>query len=105
MPQFDVYPNSGASADVIPFIVDIQSDLLADLETRVVIPLRRRDKFPVKVLPNRLTPVLMVQGIECVLETPKMAAVPLRVLRPAQTSLADRRAEITGAIDFLVQGY
>ncbi len=105
MAQFDVYTNGSFGAEATPFFLDIQSDLLADLDTRLVIPLRRRDRFPVKVLPNRLTPVLTIRGIECVLETPKMAAVPARMLQSVQVRLTDRRAEITGAIDFLVQGY
>ena len=105
MAQFDVYPNSGASAHSTPFLVDVQSDLLADLETRLVIPLRRRDRFPTKVLPSRLTPVFSVQGTECLLETPKMAAVPLRILKTPTGTLADSRTEITGAIDFLVHGF
>lgn len=105
MAQFDVYPNSGASAHATPFLVDVQSDLLADLETRLVIPLRRRELFPAKVLPSRLTPVFSVRGMECVLETPKMAAVPLRILKNPVTTLVGCRTEITGAIDFLVQGY
>lgn len=105
MAQFDIYPNSGPGARTTPFVVDVQSDLLDDLDTRIVIPLRRRDAFPVSVLPTRLTPLVEVQGIECLLETPKMAAVPARILQQPAGSLIDRRNELTGAIDFLVHGF
>ncbi len=70
-----------------------------------MIPLRRRDAFPANVLPTRLTPLIEVQGVECLLETPKMAAVPARILHRPLGSLAARRDELTGAIDFLIHGF
>jgi toxin CcdB len=105
MAQFDVFRNSGAGAQTTPFIVDVQSDLLADLETRMVIPLRRRDAFSASILPTRLTPILEIQGIECLLETPKMAAVPTRILKHPVGTLTGARNAVTGAIDFLVHGF
>jgi len=105
MAQFDVFPNSGPGAQITPFLVEVQSDLLRDLDTRMVIPLRRRDKFAVQILPTRLTPDFVVQDIACLLETPKMAAVPERILKDSVGSLAERREDITGAIDFLIHGY
>lgn len=105
MAQFDVFPNNGPGAQTTPFVVDVQSDLLGDLGTRVVIPLRRRDTFPAQILPTRLTPVFALQDIACLLETAKMAAVPERILKNPVGSLAARRDEITGAIDFLVHGF
>lgn len=47
MPRFDVYLNTGAQAATTPYLLDVQSDLLQGLETRIVVPLRRRDRFPV----------------------------------------------------------
>lgn len=105
MAQFDVFANSGAGGQTTPFVVDVQSDLLGDLDTRMVIPLRRRDAFPAQMLPTRLTPVFTLHDIACLLETSKMAAVPERILEKPVGSLADRRNEITGAIDFLIHGF
>ena len=40
MPQFAVYLNRNLrSSDLFPFLVDVQSELLRDLETRVVLSL------------------------------------------------------------------
>jgi toxin CcdB len=40
MAQFDVYPNpSQVSQAHYPYLVDVQSSLLSDLATRIVIPL------------------------------------------------------------------
>ena len=83
----------------------MQSDLLDGLETRIVIPLRRLDTFPKVKLSTRLTPVLTIQGNELLLETPKMGAVPQRILKSPVTSLASEQARIIAALDFLFQGY
>jgi len=53
MPRFDVYRNNGEHAEVTPYLLDVQSDLLQGLETRIVVPLRRRDRFPVTNLPTK----------------------------------------------------
>jgi len=52
MALYDVYRNPHApSRELIPFIVDIQSDLIAQLPTRLVAPLSTR-KVDIKVPPN-----------------------------------------------------
>jgi toxin CcdB len=60
MARFDVYRNTGPHAETTPYLLDVQSDLLHGLETRVVVPLRRRDRFPAGRLPERLTPVFAI---------------------------------------------
>jgi toxin CcdB len=89
----------------IPYLLDVQSDLLHGLETRVVIPMRRRDRFPAATIPDNLTPTFKVEGIECILETPKLAAVPRRLLKKPVASLAASQFQITAALDFLFQGF
>jgi len=103
--RFEVFRNSGAQASDVPFLLDVQSDLLQGLETRVVVPLRRSDRFPVVRIPHRLMPVFEIEGIACLLETPKLAAVPLRLLKQPVLSLSDKQSVITGALDFLFQGF
>lgn len=105
MARFDVYRNTGKHASDIPYLLDVQSALLDGLETRVVVPLRRRDRFPACVVPARLTPVFLVEDMECLMETPKLAAVPVRMLNTPVLSLADAQAAVTGALAFLFQGY
>ena len=105
MARFDVYPNPGTHATTTPYLLDVQSDLLDGLDTRMVIPLRSLKTFPNVKLSNRLTPVLTVQGEELLLETPKMGVVPQRVLKTPVTSLAGEQAQISAALDFLFQGY
>ena len=106
MARFDVYPNPGDYRKTTPYLLDVQSDLLADLDTRVVLPLRRLKNFPDVALSDRLTPRLKLDGEEFLLETPKMAAVPKRILRsPATTLSQSQQDKITVALDFLFHGY
>lgn len=105
MARYEVFRNSGPHADDVPYLLDVQSDLLHGLDTRIVIPLRRRDRFPASRIPQRLTPVFEVEGVDCMLETPKLAAVPLRLLKQPVKSLAAEQAAIAGALDFLFQGF
>lgn len=105
MARFDVYANPGAHASTTPYLLDVQSNLLDALDSRMVIPLRSLEHFAQVKLPTRLTPVLSIQGKEYLLETPKMGAVPRRVLKDCVASLNDEQARITAALDFLFQGY
>lgn len=105
MARFEVFRNSGTHVDHVPYLLDVQSDLLQGLNTRVVVPLRRRDSFPANRIPQRLTPLFEIEGIACMLETPKLAAVPLRLLKQPVCSLSTEQAVITSALDFLFQGF
>jgi toxin CcdB len=105
MARFDVYANPGEHARTTPYLLDVQSNLLDGLDSRMVIPLRDLAHFPKVKLSMRLTPVLRINGKDFLLETPKMGAVPQRILKTAVASLAHEQVQITGALDFLFQGY
>ena len=105
MARFDVYPNPGSHSTTTPYLLDVQSDLLDGLESRMVIPLRNLKHFPNVRLSPRLTPVLIILGEEFLLETPKMGAIPQRILKTPVTSLEGNQAQVTAALDFLFQGY
>jgi toxin CcdB len=58
LPQFAVYRNeSPRTKAAFPLLVDVQSDLLEDLHTRVVIPLTKLPALAKKPMAN-LMPVL-----------------------------------------------
>jgi toxin CcdB len=105
MARFDVYANPGRHGTTTPYLLDVQSDLLDALDSRMVIPLRSLRHFPNVKLSSRLTPVLTIEGEDFLLETPKMGAVPRRMLKAPVTSLARAQDQITAALDFLFQGY
>ncbi len=103
--RFDVYPSSDSHANTTPYLLDMQSDLLDGLDSRIVNPLRSLKHFPKVVLSTRLTPVLTIEGDDFLPETPKMGAVPQRILKSPVTSLALEQDRINAALDFLFQGY
>ena len=105
MARFDVYANPGTHAKTTPYLLDVQSELLDGLDSRMVIPLRSVVHFANVKLPTRLTPVIHIKGSDYLLETPKMGAVPQRILKTPLVSLADAQAQITAAMDFLFHGY
>lgn len=105
MARFDVYANPGSHAATTPYLLDVQSDLLNGLDSRMVIPMRSLKHFPKVKLSTQLTPVFTIDGESYLLETPKMGAVPLRVLKSRVTSLAPAQDQITAAMDLLFQGY
>jgi toxin CcdB len=105
MARFDVYRNTGPLATSTPYLLNVQCSLLDGLDTRIVIPLRRVDKFPNVNLAKDLTPVFDIEGVSCILETPKLAAVPTRLLKNYVMSLSDQQNLISNALDRLFHGY
>lgn len=105
MAQFTVYRNKSARTKALfPFLVDIQSDLLEDLQTRVVIPLSKAGTLTKKPL-SHLTPILKFEGEAYMLMTPELTAMARNDLGPAAGSLASQREAILGAVDFLLTGF
>jgi toxin CcdB len=100
MAQFDVYRNASASKEAVPYLLDIQNDMLDHLKTRVVIPLVALD-HPA----THLNPAVEIEGRAMMLSTQEMAGVPVSVLGERVVSLAERRDELVHAVDFLVTGF
>ena len=105
MPQFAVYLNKNLrSRSSFPMLVDVQSELLKDLETRVVIPLVKRAAFTSFPL-GLVMPMVEVEGEAYMLMTPQLAGVSLADLGPhTGTVAADCRA-ISTAMDILLRGF
>lgn len=105
MARFSIYENSGEHAKNTPFLLDVQTDLLSGLDTRVVIPLRRASLYKKVNLPPDLMPIFSIKGNEFALETPKMAAVPLKLLRKEVGNLKAEQYLVITAIDRLFHGF
>lgn len=104
MAALDIHPNPDErTRRAIPFVVELQSNLLRDLDTRLVAPLVPAERYRTAI--PRLNPVVPVEGSPHVLLTQQLAAVPVRVLsgQPVGNAEEDRYA-IIAAIDFLVTG-
>jgi toxin CcdB len=104
MPQFSVCRNKNPQTrEAIPFLLDIQNDLLAGLETRVVVPLCPASAMQGRTL-RTLMPILEVEGKSFFMLTPQMAGVPKGELGAPVAQLEQHRFEIIAAVDFLLTG-
>lgn len=102
MKQFDLYRNGNPrTREAIPLLLDVQSDLLASLNTRMVIPLSRAKGLAGI---NRLMPEVTVGEERLLLLTPQMAGISRRELGEPIGSLAHLRLDIIAAIDLLISG-
>lgn len=104
MAQFEVFANpSRASKRRVPYLLDVQHDLLDGLATRVVVPLVPPDVLSGHAI-DRLTPKLTVKGRALLMLTPEVAGVPRGALGKKVADLEAHRAEIIGALDLLLAG-
>jgi toxin CcdB len=100
-----VYRNKNPRTKVVfPLLVDVQSDLLEPLSTRVVVPLTRAAVLTKKPL-SHLTPEISFDAERYVLMTPQLAGINRSELGPLAGTVADERQTILAALDFLLTGF
>jgi toxin CcdB len=104
MQQFDVLRNPfPASRERQPFLVALQSDLLArTLDTVVVAPLERAETG---TFADRLNPRVIMHGAPFALITQEVVTVRKSALRDSVGSLAAEREKIIAALDLLFTGF
>jgi toxin CcdB len=102
--QFDVFENpSPRMRDAYPYVVDVQSDLLSALATRMVVPLAVTT-LAATDLPRQLCPVITVNGKPLMLVPFEAAPLDKRLLKAEITSLRSRSHEIVAAMDAVLSG-
>jgi toxin CcdB len=101
MPQFDLFKNPRGG--LFPLLLDIQTDLLAALATRVVVPVATVKRYGAKPI-SRLNPVIPIRGVDHILVFQELAAIPLSALGLSIDSLVSRRAELIAAVDLIFTG-
>ncbi|USD64469.1 CcdB family protein [Vibrio sp. SCSIO 43136] len=84
-------------------LLDLQTDLLDGLTTRVVVPLLEYDSSPKPA--NTLNPIFEVEGKQIVMLTQFLAAVSQIELREFVTDLSDHHKEVMDALDMLFLGF
>ena len=99
MSQYDVFRSRSTRA----LVVDCQSDYLAHLPTRFVVPLLALAEAP--GVAERLNPILMFDGEEFYLAPQYAATVRTSDLERGRGSLAQEHSTITSALDFLIGGF
>jgi len=97
--RHDVFKNP----DGVGWLLDVQTDLLEGLNTRIVVPLLPPDKAPKPG--RRLNPSFSVDGKEVLMVTQFLSAVPERSLGESVANLAARHDDIIAALDMIVHGF
>ncbi len=105
MARFDIYSNAGRNKGNIPYVVDVQSNVISGLATRIVIPLRTLASSPALALPPDLFPIIEVNGKKHFLDTPQMGAIPVVELQIKVGSAQFSQSDILTALDRVFGAY
>lgn len=104
MAQFDVYMNTNLETkQTIPYLLNVQNDLLDNLATRVVVPLVAAPAAGKAA--KHLNPQFEIQRTPVLMSTAELAGVNLHLLGEKVGSLKEQRNEIIAALDFLITGF
>ncbi|HAC59016.1 CcdB family protein [Parvibaculum sp.] len=104
MAALDIHANpEPRTRGAMPYVIELQANLLSDLNTRLVAPLAPARLYK-GAIPH-LNPVIDIAGEPHVLLTHQMAALPARLFAaPPVANAEEHRYEIVAAVDFLVTG-
>ncbi len=98
MAQFAIYRLDGHG-----LVVDCQSDLLSDLRSRAVAPLREAGEDSVAL--SRLNPCIAIDGVAYRVATLFLRSVDRRLLGEQVGSADEIEREIKAASDMLISGF
>jgi len=99
MARYDVFAGRVEGS----YLLEVQSELLHHLKTRVVIPL-----LPVTMAPppiRKLHPVIEINGRKLVIATHLIATVPATELGESRLNITRHHDDIIAALDMLFQGF
>lgn len=99
MARYDVFAGSAKGS----YLLDVQTDLIEHLKTRMVVPLLPAGATPSPV--KMLHPTFEIGGHRLVMATHLMAAVPTAGLKESRFNLASHHDKTAGALDMLFQGF
>lgn len=103
MAQFDIHRNlNPETKKLFPYLLDVQSDLLDVIATRVVVPLAREEAIGKPA--QKLNPSVRMEGATLIMNTAEIAGVPKRILGEVVGSASHRRGEMIAALDVLFFG-
>jgi toxin CcdB len=99
MARFDVFSNPEGSG----YLLNIQTDLLNDLNTRVVVPLLPADEAPKPA--RHLNPIFKIGDDDVIMVTQFIATIPISALPIPVSNVGHRSGEIIAALDMLISGF
>jgi len=105
MARFDIYANPGRNRVGIPYLVDVQNNVISGLATRIVVPLRILGTFAAVDLPADLCPMIPVDGVDHFLDTAQLGVIPASELKALIGSARDHHFAIQAALDRALGAY
>ncbi len=99
MARFHVYRLKSGNV----LAIDLQANLLDDLPSRVMVPLHPVQELSWSI--SRLNPRFAIEDEIYVMATQRMASIPTTEIARAIADLSGKSDAITGALDFLFQGF
>ena len=104
MARFDVYTNPDRTErKLIPFLLDVQSDHIKGIQTRIVVPLWTQHALSSRL--DNVNPEFEIAGQQVVMDTPALGAVPVTALQKKVTNLSPHQLAIQDALDTLFGGH
>lgn len=99
MATYDIHASQAGTG----YLLNIQSDFVEGLATRIVIPVLPLDVAPKPA--HRLNPVIEIDGVPHSIVTEWLASVRSRDIGKRVANLGEHATAITDAVDFLLHGY
>lgn len=104
MEQFALFKNPDKkSKSTYPYFLSVQSDLVSDLNSRLVIPLVPVTKLDASA-PEKLCPILEIASGKFALMTHQLTSIPASTLKNPIANFDHFSDEIIAAIDLLISG-
>jgi len=103
MSNFTLYKSHSSIQTEYEYLLNVQSSLLDDLKSRLVIPLIKKP-FRKSII-QILNPEIEIDNTTYIILTQQMASVPINYLGKLIENIEINRTEVLSAIDFLITGY
>ncbi len=104
MSQFTVYKNNNSKTKkTFPYLLDIQSDLLDQIRTTIVIPLGKYSIVKHQVI-TKLCPIVEIDGNKYAAITQQIAGIERTLLGAEVINISNHRSEFIDAIDLIISG-
>lgn len=104
MSQFTVYNNKNPKTRKnFPFLLDIQSDLLDQIATTIVIPLAPYSSVKNQII-TKLCPVVEINNKKYAALTQQLAGIDRKLLGSEVVNISNYRTEFVDAIDLIISG-
>lgn len=104
MAQFDFYINTNRKTKKYsPFLVDIQSSVLEDISTTIVVPLGKLPDLQSMSM-SIVTPEIDINAEQYLFLFPQIASVPKSILKKQIGNISEYRGEMIAAMELSFTG-